>query len=630
METCRTKIGIVRTVNGQTGDVTVYVPYKISEFLNDVPYATQEDVDSKYAYVENQIGEINDNIDKINDDITEINRVLETKADKVYVDEQISETREFIQEEIKETRDYIDQNVNTLQDEINDINEDIAEINRVLETKANITYVNSQIKDTRDYIDELIAGIENKLETVNQTIKTIQDDIEEIQSNISDIQKDIKDLQDNKQDKLTPGTGIEITKDNVINVTLDTEILIVSDKLPETGIENKIYLIPAEDGETGNIYNEYIWKNNTWEKIGQDKIDLSGYYNKEEIDDITENIEKEIEGVSDAVDTLDQKIDKAIEDQGVVDKSQNDAIQALQEELDQKEDKTGEWIGKAEDYEKIEEKDPKIFYFITDEEIIEPYFYIQPLEDGGTYEITQQGTDTRGKTMKYAINNTNNWQNYIFGTKIPANANDKIYFLSDDEITMSMSALIYKQLAGTKKYTVGGDIMSLMNFTKKIDTNMAFYQFIANEPNLIIIDNLILSATELAPYSYSSMFKNCTGLTTVSENLLPAMELSTNCYNSMFQGCTNLIQAPKLPAITKQENSYYNMFRDCKQLKEIYCNLIYWKPGEIISNYIDSNWLYGVSNTTDCIFYKNPDWTGPTYRNGNSILSNWQLVDWNQ
>lgn len=50
----------------------------------------------------------------------------------------------------------------------------------------------------------------------------------------------------------------------------------VVDKLPETGEDNKIYLVPKE-GSTGDVYNEYIWVNNAWELIGSTQIDLTGY-----------------------------------------------------------------------------------------------------------------------------------------------------------------------------------------------------------------------------------------------------------------------------------------------------------------------------------------------------------------
>lgn len=93
-----------------------------------------------------------------------------------------------------------------------------------------------------------------------------------------------------KQDTLTAGTGIDITN-NVISCTIDTGLYVVVSSLPAqpaAGNENKIHLVPAQSGETGDMYIEYIWKGDTWEKLGEKQIetDLSDYYNKTEVDNL--------------------------------------------------------------------------------------------------------------------------------------------------------------------------------------------------------------------------------------------------------------------------------------------------------------------------------------------------------
>lgn len=49
--------------------------------------------------------------------------------------------------------------------------------------------------------------------------------------------------------------------------------------LPETGAEDTIYLVPIEEPETGNNYDEYIYVNGAWEKLGgvQVQVDLTDY-----------------------------------------------------------------------------------------------------------------------------------------------------------------------------------------------------------------------------------------------------------------------------------------------------------------------------------------------------------------
>lgn len=93
-----------------------------------------------------------------------------------------------------------------------------------------------------------------------------------------------------KQDTLTAGNGIDITN-NVISVDIDTTLYVVVSELPAqpaAGNENKIHLVPAASGETGDMYIEYLWKGDAWEKIGEKQIetDLSDYYNKTEVDNL--------------------------------------------------------------------------------------------------------------------------------------------------------------------------------------------------------------------------------------------------------------------------------------------------------------------------------------------------------
>ncbi len=76
-----------------------------------------------------------------------------------------------------------------------------------------------------------------------------------------------------KGDKGDTGTSLI---DFVIVQTLPTEDI----------SENTIYLVPSLDSETQNLYDEYIYVNNNWEKIGSKSIDLSNYYTKTQVDNL--------------------------------------------------------------------------------------------------------------------------------------------------------------------------------------------------------------------------------------------------------------------------------------------------------------------------------------------------------
>lgn len=56
--------------------------------------------------------------------------------------------------------------------------------------------------------------------------------------------------------------------------------------LPSTGAAGTIYLI-SHGGTGTNIYDEYIYVNNAWEKIGTTDVDLSGYWNNTNLTPIT-------------------------------------------------------------------------------------------------------------------------------------------------------------------------------------------------------------------------------------------------------------------------------------------------------------------------------------------------------
>lgn len=74
-----------------------------------------------------------------------------------------------------------------------------------------------------------------------------------------------------------------------------------------------------------------------------------------------------------------------------------------------------------------------------------------------------------------------------------------------------------------------------------------------------------LPATTLVSSCYQNMFYYCTSLTTAPS--LPATTLKDSCYASMFYGCTNLTTVPSLPATTLTYGSYSSMFSGCKKIK---------------------------------------------------------------
>ena len=55
--------------------------------------------------------------------------------------------------------------------------------------------------------------------------------------------------------------------------------MVIVNSLPDIGEEDTIYLVPTADPETGNNYDEYVFVNGHWEKLGgvQVQVDLTDY-----------------------------------------------------------------------------------------------------------------------------------------------------------------------------------------------------------------------------------------------------------------------------------------------------------------------------------------------------------------
>ena len=92
----------------------------------------------------------------------------------------------------------------------------------------------------------------------------------------------LQEVINSKQETITAGTGLEMTPERVLNVTLDTTVFKVVSVLPDSpaqGDENKIHLIPAESTGANNAYTEYVWENSTWKNLGEytSEVDLTPY-----------------------------------------------------------------------------------------------------------------------------------------------------------------------------------------------------------------------------------------------------------------------------------------------------------------------------------------------------------------
>lgn len=101
--------------------------------------------------------------------------------------------------------------------------------------------------------------------------------------------KIIKEELDKKQDTLTIDTAMDESSTNtvqnkVVKKYIDDALKDITgikfeivDALPTTGTNGVIYLVPQAKTTTQNIYDEYIWVDNKFEKFGSTEADMTGY-----------------------------------------------------------------------------------------------------------------------------------------------------------------------------------------------------------------------------------------------------------------------------------------------------------------------------------------------------------------
>lgn len=138
---------------------------------------------------------------------------------------------------------------NTLDDKVDGIISEGGEPNTIDTVKVNGT-----------------ALVPDAQKTVNVIVPTLTSDL----TNDSDFQtgQDVTDAIDAALADIT-GVSFEVVQ-----------------TLPATGEAGVIYLL-SNSGSAGNSYDEYVYVNNGWEKIGATDVDLSGYWATSDLTAIT-------------------------------------------------------------------------------------------------------------------------------------------------------------------------------------------------------------------------------------------------------------------------------------------------------------------------------------------------------
>ena len=255
-----------------------------------------------------------------------------------------------------------------------------------------------------------------------------------------------------------------------------------------------------------------------------------------------------------------------------------------------------------------------------------PPLSAQPL----TFEIISGGTITYSSTtpswQKTIFCTVNNGEGYMLldsANTINVVPGDKLTFYGDGHTTQyGETPSHYMYFGGTAKFKAYGNIMSLLvdydgdfSSATTLVSSLTFCNLFDTCRGLTDASNLILPATTLTEFCYSTMFGQCTSLATAPE--LPATTLASYCYYQMFINCTSLITTPELPATTLVKSCYSNMFKYCTSLNYVKC-----LATDIPTGTCTSDWLEGVSSTGT--FYKNPNMTSWT-SGPSGIPANWTI-----
>lgn len=151
-------------------------------------------------------------------------------------------------------------------------------------------------------------------------------------------------------------------------------------------------------------------------------------------------------------------------------------------------------------------------------------------------------------------------------------ANDVVSFFGNNA-TYAEGGGVYSKISCTSNCYVYGNIMSLIskggfetavtltgtdNFRGLFYNNKKIYSHPSKK--------LLLPATTIGNYAYSSMFYNCTHLTVAPD--LPAMTIGEFCYADMFSSCSGLTKAPTIAAKVTAQYCFQRMYVDCTSLTD--------------------------------------------------------------
>ena len=209
------------------------------------------------------------------------------------------------------------------------------------------------------------------------------------------------------------------------------------------------------------------------------------------------------------------------------------------------------------------------------------YLTFEILSDG--YISLYASKNDNRKYISYRKNGYTWWGTYFSGTPntIQVSRGDIVEFRGVNDAYAASNW--FNGFSGTTcQFKLRGNIMSLIDLM----------------PEFIDINTLE------SAYTFSNLFRGCTGLTDASKLVLPATTLSERCYQRLFRECTSLKKVELPRNLTALNGS---VFQNCSSLVEIVV------PEGVTK--IDSGLFYSCNSLTDIYCYSEmpPEIDGSLY-----------------
>ena len=277
------------------------------------------------------------------------------------------------------------------------------------------------------------------------------------------------------------------------------------------------------------------------------------------------------------------------------------------------------------------------------------YLTFEALNDGVKLLYTR-GTSTFQCSTDYGLT----WQDWLPETYSPVfNASDKLLVKCVNptiDSTYGIGRIGNNEVNGPK-YKVSGDIMSMifgddaaLNYSL-VGYTRCFSSFLYSR-NLTDAGDLILKATELAPYCYNQLLYGCNNNTRLPKEL-PAKNLATNCYRYFSNG-GHYTEMPIIKATSANSYNFYGFITssryvtkaDLSSIKQISGNRpldaafkncsalnyikIGWKQWANPSS-LSQSWVEGVSSQGTFVMPYNIEFDPESIRGTHGIPEGWEV-----